>query len=174
VPFDLFQFQPQGDFFEQRREYRQAALVALRKREGLPSPADAEGNALETRFDDAGSAYYVSPDGTRVERVLWAGAGKDGKPGAFAVGARKGEHHTAADAHWGDPNAPFEILEVSEDGRKLTDELRDLDRDATGMEIAERVSHGMAGEQAPGFELDGTSDAEVDARLQEFLKRGPR
>jgi hypothetical protein len=62
---------------------------------------------------------------------------------------------------------------VAEDGRLLADEMLDLNRDAGTYEIAERVSHGPAGEQAPGLELAGTSDEEVDARLQEYLKRGP-
>ena len=51
-------------------------------------------------------------------------------------------------------------------------ELRDLNRDAGTFEIAERVSHGVASEQAPELELHGTSDAEIDEVLQKFLKRG--
>lgn len=164
-------FQRVGDYFEQRREYRAAALKALRKREGLPSPVDRDGNELETRFDDMGHAHYYDQSGKKVDQVLWAGAGKDGKPGAFAVGTRKGEARELADASWHSSDPGFEILEVSEDGRKLVDELKDLARDAAGMEMAERVNHGAAGEQAPGFELTGTEDEEIDQALQKYLKR---
>jgi hypothetical protein len=122
-------------------------------------------------MDDYGNATYHSPSGEQVKKVLFAGTGKDGKPGSFATGTRKGEARELADASWNSP-VEFEILETAEDGKKLVDELLDLNRDAGTFEIAERVSHGSVGEQAPGFELDGTSDEEVDARLQEYLKRG--
>jgi hypothetical protein len=137
---------------------------------------DADGHPLETRLDDKGHAHYFNAMGEKVDRVLWAGAGKGGKPGGLAIGNRKGAGLTDASRHWDDPkDAPFEILEVSEDGRrKLADEMVDLDRDLAVFERAERVSHGAAGEQAPGFELAGTSDVEVDAGLQTYLKRGPR
>jgi hypothetical protein len=164
-----------GDWWEQRKAYRLAALLSLRKREGLPQPVSEDGTPLETRMDDSGQAYYVSPDGTRVERVLFAGAGKDGKPGAFAVGQRKGADRAEADQHWGrQDSVGFEILEVADDGRKLVDELLDLNRDAATMERAEQVSHGVASEQAPELELADCSDAEVDRKLQSYLKRGPR
>lgn len=166
------QVQRVGDFFDLRREYRLAALISLRKREGLPQPVDEQGNLLETRMDDFGNAVYYSPSGEQVKKVLFAGTGKDGKPGSFAIGTRKGEARELADASWNRSDAEFDILEVAEDGRSIHDELRDLDRDSKGMEIAERVNHGAEGEQAPGFELDGTSDEEVDAKLQEYLKRG--
>jgi hypothetical protein len=159
------------NFWEQRKAYRLAALIALRKREGLPSPVDEHNNPLETRMDDFGNAYYVSPDGTRVEKVLFANSGKDGKPGSFATGTRKGEARELADAHWNSSDPGFEILEVAEDGRTLANELNDLDRDSKGMEIAQQVSHGIQSEQAPGFDLAGTSDEEVDQKLQEYLKR---
>lgn len=166
-------FQRVENFWDQRREYRLAALAALRQREGLPQPVDQDGNPLETRFDDRGEAYYVSSDGTRVERVLWAGAGKDGKPGAFAVGQRKGEARELADARWNSSDGgDFEILDVAEDGRKLSDELKDLDRDSNIFELSEKVSHGDAGEQAPDLHLANTSDEEIDETLQKFLKRG--
>ena len=165
-------FQRIENFWEQRKQFRAAALTALRKREGLPSPIDRDNNPLETRFDDQGNAHYYNQAGKRVDEVLWAGAGRDGKPGAFAVGTRKGEAHELADARWNSPDPGFEILEVAEDGRKLEDELRDLDRDATGMAVAERVSYGLAGEQAPELELGGLSDHEIDEKLQAFLKRG--
>ena len=184
-----------GDFFEQRKSYRLAALVALRKREGLPQPVDESGSSLETRMDDYGNATYHNAAGEKVDRVLFAGTGKDGKPGSFAVGQRKGEAREDAFKHWPKGSevaevpiedlpwhlqhaarrkalGEFEILEVAEDGRLLTEELNDLNRDARGMEIAQQVSYGTKSEQAPGFDLAGTSDEEVDARLQEYLKRG--
>lgn len=168
---DFNLFQRVGDFFEQRKTFRAQALKALRQREGLPQPVDAEGNELETRFDDQGNAQYYNQNGEKQERVLFADAGKDGKPGSFAVGTRKQEPRELADASW-HSDSEFQILDVAEDGRKLTDELKDLDRDSSTFEIAERVSHGDAGEQAPGFELAGTSDEEIDETLQKFLKRG--
>jgi hypothetical protein len=189
MPIDTNLFQRVGDWFEQRKAYRQAALAALRKREGLSSPVDADGNDLETRFDDYGNAHYYNAAGEKVERVMFAGVGRDGKPGSFAIGKRKQPSETVIDekgiprtvptadmsAAWG-RSSKFEILEVAEDGRKrkLADELRDLDRDATAMEMAERISHGEVGEQAPDLVLDGTSDEEIDQKLQEFLKKGSR
>ena len=177
------QVQRVGDWFEQRKAYRLAALLALRKREGLPIPVDENNVPLETRFDDLGNAHYYDAQGNKVTKVLFAGAGKDGKPGGFAVGTRKGADLNEAEKNWGSPATAgiaaqllpsFQILEVSEDGRKLEDELADLNRDAKTFQIAERVSHGSASEQAPDFELDGTSDEEVDGALQVYLKRGPR
>jgi len=152
-------FQRLENFWEKRAEYRKQALISLRKRENLPTSEMVDGKM-----------QYRQPDGSYS---------------TMAVGARKQEFETVIDekgisravptaavsAAWG-RDSGFEILEISEDGRKLEDELRDLDRDAQGMEIAERVSHGPTGEQAPEFELSGTSDEEVDRRLQEYLKRG--
>jgi hypothetical protein len=167
---DLNLFQRVGDFFEQRKQFRAAALTALRKREGLPSPVDENNNPLETRFDDQGQVQYYDQSGKQVERVLFSGAGRDGKPGAFAVGKRKGEALREAEQRWNSP-AEFEILEVAEDGRQLQDEIADLDRDSSNYEMGERVSHGTASEQAPGLVLDGTSDEEVDQKLQQYLKK---
>ena len=161
-----------GDWWEQRKAYRLAALLALRRREGMPSPVDVDGNPLETRMDDSGNAAYYDANGEQVTRVLFAGAGRDGKPGSMATGKRKGEARELADAHWNSADPGFEILDVAEDGRPLAAELVDLNRDAGTYAIAERVSHGENSEQAPGFDLDGTSDEEIDARLQEYLKRG--
>ena len=154
--FPQRQVQRVGDFFDLRKEYRLNNLLSLRRREGLPIPVDAEGHPLETRMDDNGYATYHSADGKQVTRVLLAGSGRDGKPGAFAVGQRKGEAAVYAEQHWHNPDAPFEILNVAEDGHLLGEELVDLNRDAGTFAWAERVSHGPAGEQAPGFELDGT------------------
>ena len=174
-PFGLgLEFQRIGDWFEQRKQFRAAALTALRKREGLPQPVDQDGTELETRFDDDGNAHYFNPAGQQVNRVLFANAGKDGKPGAFAIGAKKQEPRELAEQNWHRTDNEFEILDVAEDGRKLMDELLDLNRDSATYAQAGRVSHGEAGEQAPGFEIVGTSDEEVDRRLQEYLKRGPR
>jgi hypothetical protein len=179
-------FQRVEDWFEQRKSFRAAALVALRKREGLPSPVDENGTSLETRFDDFGVVTYHDSEGRKVERVLFQGAGKDGKPGSFATGTKQQPSETVIDekgvprsvptagvaAAWGGSH-DFEILDIAEDGRLLSDELADLNRDSTSYEISERVSHGDASQQAPGLVLDGTSDAEVDEKLQEYLKRGP-
>ena len=193
------QVQRQGDWFEQRKQYRAQALVALRKREGLPSPVDADGVFLETRFDDQGNARYYDAAGNVVKHVLFAGAGKDGKPGGFAIGKRKGAGIDEASASWYDNGAAFEelevvklgrpfddlspdasaggvgfdILEVSEDGKKIEDEIRDLNRDSANFERSERVSHGPASQQAPDLFLYGISDEDVDASLQDYLKRGP-
>lgn len=168
---DFNLFQRVENFFEQRKTFRAQALKNLRQREGLPQPVDENGAPLETRIDDLGRAYYVSPDGTRVDHVLFAGAGKDGKPGSFAVGTRKGEARELADAFW-HSESEFQILEIAEDGRRLQDELKDLDRDSNTFELSEKVSHGDAGEQAPDLHLAGTSDEEIDETLQKFLKRG--
>jgi hypothetical protein len=168
---DFNLFQRVGDFFEMRKTYRQQALKALRKREGLPSPVDQDGVPLETRFDDQGNAHYYNASGEKQEHVLFAGAGKDGKPGSFAVGTRKQEPRELADASW-HSESEFQILDVAEDGRKLSDELKDLDRDSSTFERSEKVSHGDAGEQAPELHLANTSDEEIDETLQKFLKRG--
>jgi len=182
------QVQRQGDWFEQRKQYRAQALVALRKREGLPSPVDADGVFLETRFDDQGNAHYYDARGNVVEHVLFAGAGKDGKPGGFAIGKRKGVSNEEADRNWnrtpaeelplhlrqGEREEQFQILEVSEDGKKIEDEIRDLNRDSAAYERSERVSHGPASQQAPDLFLYGISDEDVDASLQDYLKRGPK
>jgi hypothetical protein len=140
------QFQRYGSLWELREEYRAQALVALRKREGIPTPELIDGKM-----------QYRQPDGTYS---------------TMAVGARKGQPRELADAHWNSPDPEFEILDVTEDGRRLADELLDLDRDAAGMELGGRVSHGRESEPAPDLVLTDTSDEEVDAKLQEYLKRG--
>ncbi len=151
-------FQRMENWWEQRAEYRKQALINLRKREGLPVPETIDGKM-----------QYRQPDGSYS---------------TMATGTRRQESETVIDekgiprtvptpgvaAAW-ERGGGFEILEVAEDGRRLEDELRDLDRDATGMEVASRVDHGAAGEQAPELVLDGTSDDEIDEVLQKFLKR---
>src|ERR1700688_1620104 len=97
---DFNLFQRVGDFFEIRKQYRQAALVALRKREGLPQPVDENNIPLETRFDDQGNAHYYNQNGQKQDHVLFANSGKDSKPGSFAVGTRKQEPRELADASW--------------------------------------------------------------------------
>ena len=177
MPTNLFQ--RMGDFFEQRREQRAAALTALRRREGLPLPVDRDGNELTVRFDDLGNATYHNAAGEQVERVCWRGAGRDGKPGGLATGKRQGLAREDASRHWyshdpGSPSVGFDILDVAEDGTLLADELRDLDRDAAAVEQAGRVSHGPTSEQVPGLELRGLGDEEVDRGLQAYIQRGER
>ena len=91
----------------------------------------------------------------------------------WATGTRKGVSREEADQNWG-RSGSFEILEVAEDGTKLQNELVDLDRDAANYERGAQVSHGAESEQAPELELGGLSDNEIDQKLQEYLKRGPR
>jgi hypothetical protein len=159
-------FQRIGSFFEQRAEFRKQALASLRKREGLPTSEHLRG-AFYQRVD----GFYREPPGREVflDTTLYP----NGKGGftQWAKGTRKGASREEASQNWG--RSSFEILEVAEDGRKrkLADELRDLDRDATAMEMAERISHGEVGEQAPDLVLDGTSDEEIDQKLQEYIKR---
>ena len=148
-----------GDWWEQRAEFRKQALTNLRKREGLPVPETIDGK-MQYRQPDG--SYSTMATGTRrqeSETVI----DEKGIPRTMP---------TAGVASAWDRGGEFEILEVSEDGRKLSDELRDLARYAEGMEVASRISHGPAGEQAPELVLDGTSDDEIDEVLQKFLKRG--
>ena len=166
------EYQRVGDWFEQRSQFRAAALQALRKREGLPQPVDPQGTPLETRFDDQGHAHYSDASGKKVDRVLFEGTGRKGKPGGFAIGKRKGLSREEADLDWNRPAESFQILETAEDGRKLSEELKDLNRDSDVFAISQNVSHGDVGEQAPGLVLDGLKDEEVDARLQEYIQRG--
>jgi hypothetical protein len=174
-PFGFgFEVEQVTDWYGQRKQFRAAALTALRKREGLPSPVDVNGVALETRFDDQGKAHYYDASGNKVDKVMFAGAGKDGKPGGFAIGKRKGAGIDEAEKNWNKTDTAFQILEVSEDGKKLSDELNDLDRDSRNFQLSEKVSHGSQSEQAPDLALSNLSDEEVESKLQEYLKRGPR
>jgi hypothetical protein len=161
------QYQREGNYWEKREEYRKAALASLRRREGLPTS-----ERLVGAFYQRADGFYREPPGREVflDTTMYPN-GNDGFV-TWAKGTRKGEDRTEAEKNWG-REAQFQILEVSEDGRKLADELLDLHRDAGTYEIAERVSHGPASQQAPGFILDGLSDEAVDASLQEYLKRGP-
>ena len=181
MPFE--QYQRMGDFWELREEYRKAALESLRRREGLPTSERLLG-AFYQRKD----GFYREPPGKEVSLDTTMYPNGNGGFVTWATGTRK-QDSEVVDANsnsgmafmptsdvvraWGG-GSEFQILDVAEDGRKLTDELRDLDRDARGMEVSERVSHGTASEQAPELMIDGTSDEEVDARLQEYLKRGTR
>lgn len=160
-------FQRLGDWYEQRAEYRKQALASLRKREGLSTSERLVG----TFYHRDDGCFYREPPGQEVFLDTTLYPNGQGGYATWAVGTRKGVSREEASQNWGGSSS-FEILEVAEDGRKLSDELNDLNRDAGGMEMAEKVSHGEAGEQAPGLELYGTSDAEIDEALQEFLKRG--
>jgi hypothetical protein len=170
VPSDHNFFQRIGDFFELRQEYRKQALASLRRRENLSTSEHVKGQFYQ-RED---GAFYTEPPGRQVwlDTTLYANGA--GGFSSQATGSRKQEKRELADAQWNSPSPEFEILEVAEDGRRLADEMLDLNRDSETYERAERVSHGAASEQAPDLVLDGTGDEEVDARLQEFLKRGPR
>lgn len=165
MPFE--QFQRIENFWEKREEYRKNALASLRKREGLPTSEHLRG-AFYQRAD----GFYRNPPGKEVflDTTMYPN-GNDGFT-AWAVGTRKGEDRIEAEKNWGRSDSAFHILDIAEDGRKLTDELNDLNRDAATYAQSERVSHGSAGEQAPELELSGTSDEEVDTKLQEYLKRG--
>jgi len=159
------QFQRYGSFWELREEYRKNALASLRKREGLPTSEHLKG-AFYQRSD----GFYREPPGREVSLDTTMYPNGNGGFVTQATGTRKGLSREEAEKNWG--RSSFKILEVSEDGRKLTDELNNLNRDLSTFQQAERVSYGPASEQAPGFSLNGTSDEEVDTGLQEYLKRG--
>ncbi len=158
-----------GDYFELREEFRKEALKNLRIREGLPASERLVG-AFYQRED----GFYREPPGKEVflDTVIYPN-GNEGFS-QWAIGTRKGLSLDEATRNWASGHSAFEILDVAEDGRRLSDELNDLDRDSSTFAMAETVSHGVESEQAPGFEITGTSDEEIDQRLQEFLKRGPR
>ena len=154
-------FQRFGDWFEQRAEYRKQALASLRRREGLPIPEMVDGKM-----------QYLQPDGSYSTMAIGTRK-QDSETFIDEKGVPRTVPTVAAASAWGRDNE-FEILEVAEDGRKLTDELLDLNRDSVTYAQSERVSHGDASEQAPELVLDGTSDEEVDQKLQEYLKRGQK
>jgi hypothetical protein len=161
MPFE--QFQRYGDFFELREEYRKQALASLRKREGLPTS-----ERLLGVFYQRSDGFYREPPGREVTLDTTMYPNGNGGFSQWATGKRKGVDREQADQNWGH-SGQFEILEVAEDGRRLADELVDLNRDSATYERAERVSFGQAGEQAPELVLDGTSDEEVDKKLQEYI-----
>jgi hypothetical protein len=163
------QVQRVGDYWELREEFRKQALVSLRRREGLPTSEHLRG-AFYQRAD----GFYRDPPGREVFLDTTLYPNGQGGFSQWSTGTRKGETREDAEKNWAAGRSAFEILDVAEDGRKLTEELLDLNRDAATYARAERVSHGAEGEQAPDLVLDGTTDEEVDARLQEYLKRGPR
>jgi hypothetical protein len=156
------------DWWDQRAEFRKQALQNLRKREGLPTSERLVGS-----FYQRADGFYREPPGKEVFLDTTMYPNGNGGYTQWAKGTRKGLSREEADKNWG-RSGGFEILEVAEDGRKLSDELRDLDRDATLVEEASRVSHGAESEQAPELVLTDTSDEEVDRGLQEYLKRGVR
>jgi hypothetical protein len=163
------QVQRVGDYWELREEFRKQALVSLRRREGLPTSEHLRG-AFYQRAD----GFYRDPPGREVFLDTTLYPNGQGGFSQWSTGTRKGETREDAEKNWAAGRSAFEILDVAEDGRKLTEELLDLNRDAATYARAERVSHGAEGEQAPDLVLDGTTDEEVDARLQEYLKRGPQ
>jgi hypothetical protein len=162
------QYQREGDFWEKREEYRKQALASLRRLEGLPTS-----ERLVGAFYQRADGFYRTPPGKEVflDTTMYPN-GNDGFT-TWAMGTRKGEDRVEADKGWGRVTE-FEIMEVAEDGTLLKDELRDLARDATGMQMAEKVSHGTQSQMVPDLALSSLSDEEVDASLQEYLKRGPR
>ena len=152
-------FQRFGDWFEQRAEYRKQALESLRRREGLPTPELVDG---KMQYRQSDGTYSTMAVGIRKQ---------DSKTVIDEKGIPRTVPTADVDAQW-NRGGEFQILDISEDGRKLSDELKDLDRDSSTFEIAERVSHGDASEQAPELHLANTSDEEIDETLQKFLKRG--
>ena len=166
MPIELFQ--RLGNFWEKREEYRKQALAALRKREGLPTSEHLRG-----AFYQRGDGFYCEPPGKEVFLDTTMYPNGNGGYAQWAKGTRKGMPKEEASRYWGRGGDAFEILEVAEDGRKLEDELRDLDRDAATVEQAGRVSHGAEGEQAPGLVIDADAgDDQIDEVLQKFLKKG--
>lgn len=161
------QVQRVGDYWELREEFRKQALVSLRRREGLPTSEHLRG-AFYQRAD----GFYRDPPGREVFLDTTLYPNGQGGFSQWSTGTRKGETREDAEKNWAAGRSAFEILEVAEDGRKLSDELADLGRDAERFHQAGRVSHGQESEQAPGLRLADCSDEEVDARLQDFLKRG--
>ena len=140
-------YEDAGDFFGLRQQYRHEALVALRKREGIPAPELVDGR--------------------------WMYRGADGKFHCQATGCRKGPSVEQVDEFWGsDPLDAFTVLPVSESGTPIEKEAADLAKFANEYKIADKVSHGDASEPNPGFDLDGLDDAVVDAAIQEYVKRG--
>lgn len=161
-------FQRIENFWEKREEYRKQALASLRRREGLPTS-----ERLVGAFYQRADGFYREPPGKEVFLDTTMYPNENGGYIQWAKGTRKGLSREEADKNWG-RSGGLEILEVSEDGKsKLSDELRDLDRDAAGMEVAGQVSHGDRGEQAPELRIENTNDdQEIDEVLQKFLKRG--
>ncbi len=159
-----------GDWFEQRKQFRAEALASLRRRESLPTSERVKGDFYQ-RED---GQFYRNPPGRQVwlDTTLYP----NGRGGwsQWATGSRKQSDLASVSAHWEsiDGIGEFQVMNVAEDGRPLAAELVDLHRDAATYELAECVSHGAASEQAPELSLADCSDDEVDAKLQEYLKRG--
>lgn len=137
------QIQRQGNFHEIRKEYRQQALVSLRKREGIPEPEVI-----------AGQMMYRD---------------ENGEPHPWAIGKRKGMEIKVADSYFGG-DVVIEPLEVSEDGRPLSAEIADLERDVQGVRESWGVSFGESGEPTPDFRVNDLSEKGVDSAIQEYIK----
>lgn len=138
----IFSEQHYGDFFEQRKSYRHQSLVSLRKREGLPEPEMIDGKAM---YRD-----------------------EEGKLHPWAIGKRKGMELKVADSYFGG-DVVIEPLEVSEDGRPLSLEIADLERDIQGVRESWGVTFGEASEPAPDFRVNDLSDETVDKSIQEYI-----
>jgi hypothetical protein len=135
-----------GDFIGLRQEYRKRALINLRRREGIPVPEFVDGR--------------------------WMYLCDDGEYHCQAVGHRRQPDSSVMDEFWGSNQAPFEMLEVADDGIPLTKEIDDLGRDAKGFERAEHVSFGGKEVPYPDFVVnDPNDDSEVDHAVQEYIKR---
>ena len=133
-----------GDWWEQRKEYRQQALVDLRKREGIPAPELIDGK--------------------------WMYRDSEGEPYPWAVGKQTLPSAEEMDQFWDGVDArTFEIREVASDGRPISDEIRDLERDAQLIRDTQSVSFGDSSEPNPDFRLDSLDDASVDSAIQKMV-----
>lgn len=141
-----------GEFHELRQEFRKLSLDALRKREGIEPPIYIDGR--------------------------WMYRDADGNPTPWATGKVKQPSLREMDAFWDGLSEGvflannFKVLEVANDGVPLSNEVRDLERDANKFFIAERVSHGEESSANPDFSLDSLDDDTVDAALQTFIRKG--
>lgn len=148
MPILTEQHQDAGDFFEQRRVYRAEALKSLREREGIPAPELVEGR--------------------------WQYRDSEGKLHPWAQGRRKQKPKEEMDQFWGAGVPSFEVMEVSEDGKPLKQELRDLARDAELVAQTQGVSHGDHGEPVADFVLESLDDKNVDEALQDRIGKHER
>jgi len=159
-----------ADFIGLRQEYRARALINLRRREGLSCPIDEDGHPVTFRYDSGGRCHYYTSDGVEVMNAFFPG--EDGKSHSMATGTRKLPDASTMDEFWGSSNAPFEMLDVAEDGAPLSQEVHDLARDAKLVHNAEHVSFGGKEVPYPDFNVfDPNDEAGVDHAVQEYIKR---
>lgn len=143
----LEQYQTEGDFHEQRNQFRAEALEGLREREGLPKPELIDGKMM-----------YL---------------GSDGKHHSTAIGKLKQPNHEEMDEFWSGPEAlHFHVEEISRDGVHIDTELRDLERDAQLVRETQGVSYGDDSEPNPEMKLDSLDDESVDAAIQKLVAEG--